>query len=296
MILGIFRPIRWYRNVFMLLGSFLALELNGLTVGREWISIAVSLLALCLIASANYGVNEVFDAESDGHHPKKKFRAIPSGLVSKGLVLSLSIALYVVGLAVALTLRNEALLLSLVLMIASGILYNVPPFRFKDVAYLDFMFEAIDNPIRLLIGWYAVTSVVVPVSLVLSFYAVGLFLMAAKRFGELRFLQNTGEAALYRRSLQFYSEKKLLLIMIGAASVCMYLFGVLTVRHQINLVFAMPFVVIFVVWFFNLAYEDDSIVKDPERLFENKAFLLFVVLLAALMLWLWQYQPALIRF
>ncbi len=39
-----------------------------------------------------------------------------------------------------------------------GVLYNVKPFRTKDIAYLDVLSESINNAIRLLLGWFFVTA------------------------------------------------------------------------------------------------------------------------------------------
>jgi 4-hydroxybenzoate polyprenyltransferase len=248
------------------------------------------------VASANYGINEVFDAESDSHHPKKKFRAIPSGQVAKKTVILISFILYLVGFGVAYSVGNIPLFLSVLLLFISGILYNLPPFRLKDVPYMDFTFEALNNPIRLLIGWYAVSLNVIPISIILFFFFIGIFLMSAKRFGELRFIENPEEAELYRKSLSFYTEKKLLFIMIGSISASMYMFGILTARHNINLVFSLPLVLVFIIWFFNLAYEKDSVVKDPERIFEKKRFLFFVLFLMAVFIFLIQYKGTIINF
>ncbi|MGC9610765.1 MAG: UbiA family prenyltransferase [Minisyncoccia bacterium] len=296
LIINVFRPIRWYRNLFMFLGSFLALRFNDINIFNVWYSVLISFIALCLVASANYGINEVFDAESDSHHPKKKFRAIPSGRIAKKTIVIISLILYLVGFGVAYSLGNTLLLLSVFLIFISGILYNLPPFRLKDIPYMDFTFEALNNPIRLFIGWYAVSLSVIPISIILFFFFIGIFLMSAKRFGELRFIENPGEAELYRKSLGFYTEKRLLFIMIGSISASMYMFGILTARHNINLAFSLPFVLIFIVWFFNLAYEKDSVVKDPERIFEKKHFLFFILFLAAVFIFLIQYNGIIINF
>ena len=46
-----------------------------------------------------------------------------------------------------------------------GCLYNIPPFRTKDRPWLDVLSEAVNNPLRLLIGWYMVpTGLIAPLS------------------------------------------------------------------------------------------------------------------------------------
>src|SRR5271165_1945764 len=80
-----------------------------------------------------------------------------------------------------------------------GCVYNIPPVRTKDVPYLDVLTESINNPLRMLLGWYAVTSVLVPpVSLLLSYWMIGCYFMALKRFSELSEIRNKTVAGAYR--------------------------------------------------------------------------------------------------
>lgn len=292
-IIGVFRPLRWYRNIFMLLGTFLALKLNNLPLNNIsspiLLSLLLSFVATCLIASGNYGINEVADAKSDSYHPKKKERAIPNNKIDKLTVIAISIVLYALGFAAIFILDNKPLLFSLSLLFVSGMTYNIPPIRLKDIPYVDFTFEAINNPIRLLIGWYAVTNIIIPISLLFLFWFVGIFLMTAKRFGEIRFIENPTCAIAYRKSLAWYTEKKLLLAMIAAISAAMFMFGILVAKHQISLVLLLPFFIIFIVWFFLLAYDKDSIVKDPERIFEKPIFLLYTFSLVVSFILLLEY-------
>jgi 4-hydroxybenzoate polyprenyltransferase len=281
----VFRPLRWYRNLSMLLGALLTIKVSGLGWAHALTqpplrSFLLSLAALCLVASANYGLNEVLDTETDRHHPRKQFRAIPAGRISPRLVLLLSLALYLAGLGIIARLHNPMLTLSLALLALSGFLYNVRPFRLKDRPYLDFSFEALNNPIRLMVGWYSLTPahIPIPASFVLSFWFLGCFLMAAKRFGELRFLADRQAAARYRRSLRFYTEERLLSGMICALVAFSFMLGFFCLKYGVDTVLVLPFVLVWTVWFFSLAYQEDTIVKDPERLFEKKGFLGFSVL------------------
>lgn len=288
--LAIFRPNRWYQNGLMLIGALVAVRLLGVSLEDHLREIGVSLVSLCLLASGNYGINEVFDAGADRFHPLKKKRAVAAGKTNRTLVILLSLLLYTVGLGLIFPLNNSALSLSLGLLILSGYLYNVPPFRLKDVAYLDFIFEAINNPIRLLIGWYGVAkpNELVPSSFLVAFWCMGIFLMAAKRFGEIRFLKGKGNLALtlYRPSLRSYSEQQLLLVMIAAMGAFNYMFGALSMKYNIDLIIMLPLITIWVVWFLKLAYEENTVVKDPERIFEKRGYVVFSLAVLAVLAFL----------
>ncbi len=292
-LLDVFRPKRWYRNLFMIIGVVIAVKILNLTASEVFGShrlsiIFLAFLSLCIIASANYGINEILDAKSDAYHPQKKFRAIPSGRISKKLVLVISILFYIIGFVLICFSGNWALVLSLSLLIVSGIVYNIPPIRLKDRAYLDFTAEAINNPIRLMIGWYAVAAPhnIVPASFILGYFFLGVFLMAAKRFGELRLMGDNTTASLYRTSFKNYTQENLLMAMITSAVAFSYMLGVLSIKYSVDEVLALPFLTIWILWFFKIAYEENTIVKDPERIFEKKPFLLFTVVTAVIFIYL----------
>ena len=52
-------------------------------------------------------------------------------------------------------------------------LYNVPPIRIKDYAYFDVLAESVNNPLRFLVGWFAVAPQFLPPSSVLLAYWMG---------------------------------------------------------------------------------------------------------------------------
>lgn len=285
----VFRPLRWYRNLFMLLGAALAVKYSELAIDGDLLRrVAQAFAGLCLVASGNYGINEILDASSDRHHPQKKHRAIPSGRLGMLPVLLLSILFYVGGVAIVWSLPGPWVQIALALLWLSGMTYNVRPIRSKDIPYADFLSEALNNPIRLAVGWYAVVApaVVVPSSLLLAFWFLGAFLMASKRFGELRFIQDPKASASYRASLGSYSEKSLLIAMIASLSAFAFMFGALCMKHSVDLMLLLPLLVGYIIWFFHLAYEHNSIIKDPERIFEKKGFLAYSTFLGMLFIYL----------
>lgn len=276
----------------MVFGIVIAIKILGLSghqlaSGHSVRDIAIALVSLCLIASGNYGINEILDAKTDAMHPQKKYRAIPSGRISVRLVFSISIVLYIVGICLSLFTRNWTLFGSLLLLAISGFVYNVPPVRLKDRTYVDFIAEALNNPIRFMVGWYAVAtpSQIVPVSFLLAYWFIGVFLMAAKRFGEIRLMQDSKKAAKYRRSLGNYTQESLLMAMIGAVAAYNFMIGALSFKYSVDVVVVLPFIIFWTIWFFKLAFEENTIVKDPERIFEKKGFLAFSLLTVGLFLY-----------
>jgi len=273
----VFRPMRWYQNLLIFLGGITAMVLLGIPGHGKWQAVVLAFIACCLVASGNYGINEVFDMEQDTHHPQKKTRALPSGRLKPGHVLFLSGIIYAAGFGVAVFLKKTPLTILLSLYFVNALLYNIWPLRLKDRPYLDFISEALNNPMRFLIGWYAVADVnnIFPASLVFALWFFGIFLMASKRFGEVRLIKDKKELANFRKSMIYYTEEKLLFSMIAALGVSYYMLGAFCMKHSVDLIIALPVLIIWTVWFFHLAYEENTIVKDPERIFEKIPFLAF---------------------
>jgi len=272
----------------VLLGALLALKITEIGISESFVGILCAFISICLVASGNYGINEVLDVEHDAQHPQKKLRSIPSGKISSMPVVIISIILYIAGLSIVLPLRNTMLIISVFLLLLSGILYNVKPLRLKDKPYMDFIAESFNNPIRLLVGWYSVapSNKLVPSSFILGFWFLGMFLMASKRFGEYRFFKDKDQLAEYRKSFKHYTEERIIISMIASLSAFMFMLGALCIKYSVDLVLFLPFVIVFIVWFFRLAYEKDTIVKDPERVFEKKLFVLYSVVVCGLFIYL----------
>src|SRR6185503_10946662 len=96
--------------------------------------------------------------------------------------------------------------LSLLALWIMAIVYNVPPIRAKDQPYVDVLSEAINNPLRMLAGWFIVTSATVaPASLLLSYWMIGCYFMALKRYAELVDMGDRSVAGAYRKSFAYYT-------------------------------------------------------------------------------------------
>jgi 4-hydroxybenzoate polyprenyltransferase len=278
--LAVCRPDHWFKNVFMLAGTVAAVLSPGweAEVGPSlFLRTFEAFVLCCLAASANYVVNEILDAPRDALHPTKRHRAVPSGRVRVPALWMMAAALAAVSLTWAYARFGVALGLSVTALLLQGLVYNVPPIRTKEVAYLDVVSEAVNNPIRLLIGWYAVGCAgLPPATLFFGYWVLGGFLMTAKRYAEYRFLGDPARAAAYRSSFRGYTEESLLIAMICYASLATFSYGALLARyHQYDLFLSVPFLVIFLGWFFHLSFRPDSIVKEPERLWQEPAFALY---------------------
>ncbi len=277
---AIARVDHWFKQVFCLPGVVMAVLLDGLplTIHSAW-NLGIGLLATCLTASSNYVVNEIYDAPTDRSHPIKRDRPIPSGHVSLSIAYVEWLTLGALGLATAWLVNRPFFYTTLWLWIM-GLVYNIPPVRAKELPVVDVLCEAVNNPIRLLLGWYAMGAQrVTPLSLICAYWMLGAFLMAAKRFAEFRQLADPAVAAAYRRSFKRYNENRLLALMVLYMSCFSLMLGIFLIKYRVELILSVPFIAAFLAIYFDLAMRPDSPVQMPEKLYREKRLMLacFVV-------------------
>ena len=280
---AIMRVDHWGKNVFVLPGVVVALALNGGQV--DWAvaaAVAIGLLATGLIASSNYVINEVLDAPRDRSHPAKRGRPVPSGQVSVPLAWVQWLVLMGAGLGVA-ALVSWPLVIVLAALWLMGCVYNIRPVRSKDLPYVDVLSESVNNPLRLLAGWYMVRSGgIVPGSLILSYWMVGAYFMGIKRFAEYRQIGRAA-AADYRRSFRYYTPERLLNSVVFYGMAAMLFFGAFIVLYRPEMLLSFPLVAIVMAVYFALGFQDDSPVQRPESLYRQAPLMVAVVLCAAVM-------------
>ena len=275
---SIARPDHWFKNVFMLAGIVLACFYNhGHLESFNAVSVVWALASVCLVASSYYVLNEILDAPSDRDHPVKCRRPVPSGQVSVPLAYVQWILLGIAGLAVALMVNLAFFKVAVVLWIM-GLAYNVPPVRTKDLPYLDVLSESLNNPLRLAMGWFVVsTDVIPPASLLGTWWFIGAFFMASKRFAEYRTIGDSQRAASYRSSFRYYDENRLLVSMFFYASAAALLLGVFIIRYHLELILSVPLIAGFFAYYLHIALKNNSAVQNPERLYRESGLMVYLV-------------------
>lgn len=261
------RPGYWFKNIFVIPGILLALFFCADDIPPDyWISALIGLVCVCLVASSNYVLNEILDAPFDAHHPDKQQRPIPSGRVNVKLAYLEWMLLAAAGFTLAWTI-NTGLFISCLSLWVMGLVYNVPPVRAKDQPYLDVLCESVNNPIRMAIGWYSVGATVMPtLSVLMAYWMFGAFLMAIKRFAELRHIGDAATSRSYRNSFKFYNEERLLVSILFYAALFGMFSGVFIARYRVELVLAMPFVAFATAGYFRMGFKPDSPTASPEKI------------------------------
>ena len=280
---AIARPDHWIKHVFILPGILIAQVLDPKSEFRL-ANVALGLLSACLIASASYVINEFLDAEFDKFHPTKKSRmAVVNTLPSRNVFLEYAFLLIAgIGLALQVNVYFASVIVVFAIM---AVLYNVRPFRLKDRYIVDVLSESLNNPLRLLLGWFMVTTISVPpTSIVLAYWFGGAFLMAAKRFSEYRHLLAEVPVATlvaYRKSFGSYSEASLVGSMFCYALLSGFLMSAFIIKYRIEYFLTFPLLVTLFTYYAVISFERDSAAQAPEKLHTN-AFLLTTMTLLLL--------------
>jgi decaprenyl-phosphate phosphoribosyltransferase len=274
----------WVKNVFVLPGIIAAIGCDPTHISTSiWSKIVIGLFATCILASSNYTINEVLDAPFDRYHPVKHKRPVPSGKVSVPLAYVQWIALMVVGVGLGL-LISVPFAVTLFVLWMMGCAYNIPPIRSKDLPYIDVLSESVNNPLRMLAGWFiASTASVAPASLLLSYWMVGCFFMATKRYAEYREIGDAVRAAAYRKSLAFYTLDRLMVSIMFYGSAAMLFLGAFIMRYRLELILAFPLVALVMAIYLSISFKEHSAAQNPEGLHKEPLLMAAVIGCAVLM-------------
>jgi decaprenyl-phosphate phosphoribosyltransferase len=279
---------RWPRSlaIFSGIAAFFFLYREAISTDLIFSFAIKSLFAFLLtwaISTVNYIINEIADVPFDRHHPSKRHRPLVMGEIQKTPLFLYGIILSLVSLALAYLFFSFPFFLSLLVLLFAGFLYNIKPFRTKDVPFLDSISESANNPIRFLIGWFAFSSphLFPPLSLLLSWWIFGNFLMISKRLSEFRLLKEKAEN--YRSSLSKYTTKSLTFgIVLSTIFFFIGYFYFAIVNKLESFIMLSPLIFFYFFLIFWKTLREKEAMEEPERLLQHPAFTIYTFLLILL--------------
>lgn len=278
---------RWPRSTAILVGSaaLFALEVGAFArLGPAAIAVRVAgaFLLTWAVSTANYIINEIADAPFDVHHPTKRNRPLASGAVRRAPLVLWAGLIGGASLVLARALYSREFFFALLALLLAGFAYNLKPVRTKDVPFLDSISESINNPIRFLVGWYALAPASFPpASLLVCWWAFGNFLMVGKRLSELRFLGD--RAGDYRASLRRYTRGTLLFGMAASAAVLFAgYFAFAAARGLRGFFWVSPFLAFYLFLFFRKTLAEREVMEEPEQLLARPKYAAYTAALVLL--------------
>ncbi len=182
MMLKLIRARQWYKNLVI----FLPIIFAGALFNKGYLfTVFLGLISLCLVSSANYIINDIKDAKEDKWHPEKCTRPIASGKISPENALSIALLFFIASIAIAAKLSAPFAICVLALFI----LTQAYIFFFKKEIFADVILISTNFVIRAVSGALIINVRVSP-WLVLCTFFLSMFLVAAKRKGDLGLVKN----------------------------------------------------------------------------------------------------------
>ncbi|MFX1338338.1 MAG: UbiA prenyltransferase family protein, partial [Promethearchaeota archaeon] len=205
-ILNLLRVRQYYKNTLIFWGAFFSESLLDFSL---YPILFLGFILLCCASSINYIINDIRDIEKDQRHPEKmKNRPLASGEISVTFALLLLILLTaIIGFSLLFIISNWNFAIMILLVIITGQLYN---HVFKKYAFIDILCLSIIYLWRALAGCFLIDVFISP-WLFLAIFEIALFLVIAKRKGDLMLLNSLGEenAIAHKKSYDQYSIKLL---------------------------------------------------------------------------------------
>lgn len=270
---------QWLKNALLFAPIIAAHQINN---PETWLTLIIAFFSFSFCASSVYIINDLFDLDSDRHHPRKRYRPLASGTVSTkvGIMLIPILLSLSVGLA---CLVNPLFLKWLLFYFTVTCAYS---FGLKRLVLIDCLTLAMLYTIRILAGSAAA-------GLVLSFwliaFSVFLFLSLAfvKRYAELEMQILKGKQKAHGRS--YYTTDAPLIQTMGITSgyaavlvLALYLNSEDVLRLYQNTAFvcgAVPVMLFWISWMWLQAHRgkmhDDPLIfamKDKVSLLSGMVF------------------------
>ena len=227
------RPVQWVKNILIGVAPAAAGQIHDAGTLRHT---AAAFASFCALSSAIYILNDLRDIDQDRLHPKKQYRAIASGELSKAVAYVASIVLAIVAFTIPFAIWHpQGLLLILGLYFAISISYS---FFLKQVPVIELGVVASGFFLRAYAG--AVASHLYVSSwflVVISFGA--LFLVIGKRESELKNVGISGtRKVLTEYTPQFLHSALTMCATVVVTGYCLWAFdtsstGLSSVHHNI---------------------------------------------------------------
>lgn len=220
-IIKLLRPYQYVKNIFVFAPLFFSFNF----VLDDVINTFIVFILFSLIASSIYVLNDYMDIEEDKQHPKKKFRPLASGKVSKNSAKILFLLLSVISLISAYFL-NTNLFLVLIIYFILNVAYSL---KLKHITIVDIFIIATGFVLRLFAG-ASVTENQLSMWIIILTFLLALFLAVAKRRDDV-VLASQGKET--RKNIDGYNLEFVNAVMVFMSGVIVVAYILYTVSEEV---------------------------------------------------------------
>jgi len=282
-IFTLIRPKQYTKNIFILLPLFFAGQIADMVL---ILNAVVAFVAFSLSASAVYIFNDYEDIKEDRKHPKKKYRPLASGLISKNTALLLMIILFIISFTLMVMISLKALVI-LSIYVVLNIIYSL---RLKRIALLDVTIIAIGFVLRLFVGSFAY-EISLEIWIVIMTFLLALFMALAKRRDDVLIFVKTGSKM--RKSIDGYNMQLIDGAMLVMASIVVVSYILYTTSQEViekfqseNLYLTTLFVIFGVMRYLQLTIVEKNSGSPTEILFKDTIMQINLVLWISSFVWI----------
>ncbi|MCS7206292.1 MAG: UbiA prenyltransferase family protein [Leptospiraceae bacterium] len=273
------RVYQWTKNGFVFLPFVFAQEAIDLALSPFsesskllFFKLLISFFAFSFLASSVYVLNDWKDRNLDRLDPKKRYRPIASGKVTKNEAIVIFFVLFFLSFTLAGLLRSQFAIYLLLFYFLMNIAYS---YGAKKVLLLDVFLIAVGFVIRVLFGAFAINIPASPWLISTTFF-IALFLGFYKRYFEV--LSVPAEKMIggmyHRESLRSFID-----ISAGLAIMTYSLYTITGTHAESNLYWTIPFVVIGIFRYYTLIENPENKEGNPADVLLTDPFLIFVIIL-----------------
>ncbi|MBN2567226.1 UbiA family prenyltransferase [Candidatus Woesearchaeota archaeon] len=196
-LVSLMRVPQWYKSLMVLL----ALIFSGrLLDPSSMLQASIAFVALSLVSSAGYILNDLVDLRADRAHPEKRKRPVAAGLVSKPVAALVMLLSLVVGFGLGAALP-PGFLLAIAGVFGIFVLYSL---LLRRVAFADILAISTNFALRAVAGALAISVWVSPWLILCPFF-LSLFLSVSKRRATVALLGR--KAASFSPALSAYTPE-----------------------------------------------------------------------------------------
>ncbi len=261
--LRLFRVHQWYKNLVIFLPIiFVGHFFNN----NELFLSSLGFLALSLVSSANYTINDIRDVRKDRHHPEKKKRPIAAGKISKreGIISALILLIFSLLLA---SYINSIFVFFVIGLFVVTQLYT---FFLKHILFADVLTIAGLFVVRAVSGAYIIDVWVSPWLIICPFF-LALFLVVGKRHAEILYGNNKIISPGYTKNITS------LLMMVSTTALIMS-YALYSFSNYQWLLMTIPFALYVIFRFVHLIFSGSIIARQPSFVFRDIPLVVGVVL------------------
>ena len=250
---------QWYKNLVIFLALFFIGELFK-TAPLE--KIFFGFIALCLISSTNYIINDMIDVKKDRLHPEKRNRPLAKKSITIIEAVIIAVIFFISSLSLGYYL-GVPFFLVIIFIFISTLAYSL---GLKNEPVLDIIMIATNFVVRAVSG-ALILKVMVSPWLVLCPFFLALFLAVGKRDSEIRVLKN--KASSHKEVLKYYTPELISALMIISTTCLIIAYSLYAFSKTTLLLITIPFALYSIFRFYYLVNIGSEIAHNPEMAYKD---------------------------